>query len=637
MEKNIKYKKFLPGETVSYCDCVTFQKMKQLVQQDISNLKINLNSEDYRKEQGWKSLEKMLMTDTEKMYIYSEAWFVEQYFLTREQYIKVNSCYAMGTGRKLDFVEMNMEAMCEALSINSLECYEMDIEDIKRDITRKDKKGLIIRVNELFGFDIESFDDKNEEYKLLFLFRRFEGKYGSKTLGEFLRKPSLENVDNTCAGVETVNGEMMLFLKYELEKELPPDFIFEAKSVMAAIAEGWEKQIRVIRSELDRNLYLDNSEEIERTYRAVGGYAQFYNKTTYCHGRIKHSLLETVYIKLIEHEMLGLEYDIIDVGQSLQDLQYYNTDDQDFYKKLAEKKVRIDCVDDFLEKYYYDMIRWVLKKDKTTSNEKDRYERAAVKVKHFVKMFQENTKYREKEEVDVLLLVICIREYLSMKSKDIVENKYYRAGDLAKKSIKSELTENLTRQKSKAVWIERVMRRYNACFHDMKLVSMVRDTEKYLDWLFVRNLQTNSIEDLRYIYMHFMFEIQGMIYPQKEMIKKKNHIEKILLKKAYKWTFQIPEGDNWSPARKFFSLDISDTELKKFAKTIKKAMSDALNDHLYKDYVYEIKVLQGYFGDNLFLEFSLRVDPECRKIFVSSAVIDDSKMRVVLDDNGIIV
>lgn len=98
--------------------------------------------------------------------------------------------------------------------------------------------------------------------------------------------------------------------------------------------------------------------------------------------------------------------------------------------------------------------------------------------------------------------------------------------------------------------------RYNTCFHDTKLIAKVRDAEKYLDWLFVRNLETNSLEDLRYIHIHYMYEIQGIMYSQAEMEKKKRHIETIFRRKAYKWTFQIPSGDSWSPARQFFRYQL---------------------------------------------------------------------------------
>ena len=221
---------------------------------------------------------------------------------------------------------------------------------------------------------------------------------------------------------------------------------------------------------------------------------------------------------------MGAEYDIIHVADDVSELVYNKSEDSGFYKKLASIKVRIDKVDSFLAENCLDMVCWVFDKDKTTSNEKDKYKRASENIKYFLKMFQENTKYKNMNEVDALILVICIREYISLNSKDKVENKYYRAGDLAKKSIKSELhndTYDPIRTKSQVVWVERVMRRYNTCFHDTKLIAKVRDAEKYLDWLFVRNLETNSLEDLRYIHIHYMYEIQRIMYSQAEMEKKK--------------------------------------------------------------------------------------------------------------------
>ncbi|MFA9464372.1 MAG: hypothetical protein ACERKN_08775 [Velocimicrobium sp.] len=640
MKHVVMFAKFAPGGKITEEEYVPFPEMKRSVQQDVLRLKINIYSKDYRKESNWKLLEDMLMTDIERKYIYSEAWFVEQYLIEPEQYIKVNSCYAMGTRRKLNSEELDLSAMCKALSSHTSECYDMDSESLKRGIARTDKDSLIVRINDLFDFKMDSFRDENEKYKLLFLCSRFEGKFGSKTLGEFLRKPSYENIDNSRARISTVNGEMMAFLKYELEKELLPAFILEAKTTMQTIARGWERQIQSIRGKLDWNLYLDNSEEINRTYNMIGGYAQFYNKKTYCHGRHKHGLLETVYVKLIEHESLGSEYDIIHVAENVSELEYSKTDDADFYKKLASIKVRIDSVDSFLNESYLDMACWVFAKEKTTSNEKDKYKRAAENVKYFLKMFQENTKYKNEDEVDALILVICIREYISLNAKDIVENRHYRAGDLAVKSIKSELhddTYDTIRSKSQAVWVERVMRRYNTCFHDTELIAKVRNAEKYLDWLFVRNLETNSLEDLRYIHIHFMYEIQGLIYSQVEIEKKKKNLETIFRRKAYKWSFHTPVGDSWSPARQFFSLPIDDVELVHLAKTLKPAMAAALKDNEFKTYDYEIEVIEGYFKDKLSLYFELVVDPKFNQISVNSTRVADRKIDIILKDNNIFV
>ena len=638
MKSDVLYVKFNPKQEITKDDFLSFSQMKILVQQELLHLKINLNSGDYRKNPKWKLLEENCIFDTESQYIYSESWFAEQYLITPEKYIAVNSCYAMGTKRKLCSKELSINAMCKALSYHTVECYGMDTEAIKKGIIRTDKDGMIIRINKLFGFKMDDFSDEDQKYKLLFLCSRFEGKFGSKTLGELLRKPSFENIDNSRAGKSTVNGEMIAFLKHELEKELSSDFVWKVKNTMCTIAKGWERQIQSIREKLDNNIYTDNSEEINRVYNMLGNYAQFYNRKVCNQGKYKNGLLETVYIKLAEHESIGSECDIIQIFESMEDLEYGETDKKDFYKELAAIQIPIDKIDIFLEENYLKMVCWVFGKDKTTSNEKDKYKRAAKNLGYFIKMLQENTKYKNMDKVDALLLVIFIREYISLNSRDVIENKYYRAGDFAVKSIKSELyndTYEPIRAKSQVMWVERVVYKYNMCFHSREIVAKVKKAEKYLDWLFVRNLETNSIEDLQYIYIHFMYEIQGLMYPQKEIEKKKKHLENILRKKAYKWTFQIPTGDSCSPARQFFSLTFSDNKLEAFAKTMKAAMSRALRNNTPEFHDYQVDIEKGYFKEKVSLSFELVANPQLKQISVNKTEIVDEKMEQILIENDI--
>jgi hypothetical protein len=638
----VLYVKFNTGEHPVKDDYVPFAEMKRRVQQDLYNLHIDINDDNYRKMDNFIKLKDILIMDTENRFIYSEAWFVEKYIVGQERYEKIYGCYEMGVERSLNELELNLDQMCRALTIYSVECCEMDQKDIYRNITRNGKKtGLIQRLKEQLDFDINDFDDDQEKLKLLYLCYRFERRFGNKTLTAFLKKPSLENVDNSYTEIQNVNGEMMAFLKRSLEREVAVKFVVVAKEMVDKVARGWEKQIIDLRQQLDYDLFTDNKQEIERAYKMVGGYEQFYNKKTYLHGRYKHSLLETFYLKLLEHENIGREYDVIAVSNSVLDVDFVENDTVEFYDRLAAIEINISEVDTYLKEHRLEMVSYVFSKEKTTSNEKDRYDRVAPKVKYFIKMLIDNTKYKGIEVVSILLIVSCIREILSLKDADKIENRYYRAGMSAVKSIKSELyddTHETIKAMSQLIWVERVLRRYNFCRHSKDVIQMARQTEKYMDHLIVRTLQTNSLEDMRVIHSHFMLEVQGMIYPQIRLIKDVKHFEKILRRNAYKYKIQVPGQDSWSPARQFFSLPIDDNILVELAKGLKQAMIGAQKDGKPKFYDYELTVEKAYFDEPLVLYFEFVIVPKYHQISIQRTELRPYvRMKKILEDNSIFV
>ena len=120
------------------------------------------------------------------------------------------------------------------------------------------------------------------------------------------------------------------------------------------------------------------------------------------HGRYKHSLLETFYLKLLEHENLGREYDIISVSNDVLNADITQSGKRELYEELAVQEIKISEVDDYLKNNRLKMVAYVFEKEKTTSNEKDKYDRAAPRVKYFLKMLIENTKYKGIDVVSVL-------------------------------------------------------------------------------------------------------------------------------------------------------------------------------------------------------------------------------------------
>lgn len=639
-KKEIKYAKFNIGEKPSDKDYVSFVEMKRRIQQEISRLKIDINDDQYKDQKEFIELNNILMTDTESQYIYTEAWFIEKYIIGQERLEKIYGCYAMGIKRKLKINELDINAMCRALTIYAPECYGYDEKDIYRNITRTgEKAGLIQRLKEQLDFDVDAFCDDQEKLKLLYLCYRFEMKYGSKALTAFLQKPSLENEDTIWAGIKTANGEMTAFLKHNIEREITPQFILTAKRMVDMVATGWEHQIRDVRLQLDANLFKDNRNEIERIYKMVGEYAQFYNKKSYLHGRYKHSLLETFYLKLLEHENLGREYDIISVSNNIMNVDITQSGNHELYDQLAVQEVKITDVDNYLKNNRLRIATYVFDKEKTTSNEKDKYDRAAPKVKYFLKMFTENTKYKGIDVVSVLLLVVCIQEIISLTNKDKIENHYYRAGMEAVKSIKSELHDDSNdpiKTMSQLVWVERVMYRYNSCRHNTDILQMTRQTEKYIDYLITRTLETNSLVDMRFIHTYFRLNIQGMIYPQDELEKQKKRFEKILRRKAEKYTVQIPSGDSWGYARHFFSIPIPDAELEKTAKMIFKAMIAAEKDMKPQSFDYELIVLFSYFNEPVKIYFELVINPKFRQISIQRMeLLPYKEWHNIKEENGI--
>ena len=119
------------------------------------------------------------------------------------------------------------------------------------------KKGLIARIRKYLGIDLNELNrnddrEKCERSKILYFFYMLEHKYYPKTnVLMLLDKPSMENIDNTCLGWETQNGEILRTVKESLGKELSLEEKGRIYSAISNISFAWDNILNNVRLLLD--------------------------------------------------------------------------------------------------------------------------------------------------------------------------------------------------------------------------------------------------------------------------------------------------------------------------------------------------------------------------------------------------
>lgn len=382
------------------------------------------------------------------------------------------------------------------------------------DIYRR-KKGLVYRLQKL-GIDIEKFSDNGEKVKLLFFLTLFEKSEGVELL-PFLANPTLENVDNSVVGGFTKNGELISKIKRNIEKEISHRYIKEARGILADIALQWQKVMEFVLFQLDVDE--SNIKELERMYYQL----QFIQSMF--HGQIirlyKDSLLESFYLKILEHESIGREKDIIDIQEICQK-EINNPDAKwiDRYKGISTCTLEEKNLRAYIKDNRKQLAALVFRKDQITSNDYKKFDAATDKINFYLEILENNTQWRKRNGIPVLVVISCIQEIVELNKKKKIDNRFYRyqSGDL--KTLNSELYEGRNaHQKNQIAWVEKIRSRYNSNLGKGEENRLVYEIMTSLDFLIMKIYRSDSLEDMQILHSYLMMLVNAVIMNTDKKIK----------------------------------------------------------------------------------------------------------------------
>lgn len=258
------------------------------------------------------------------------------------------------------------EEMLEAEKIT-----EIEAEEFARKFTRQG--GLIERLRTFLDFDLENFDKESKKYKderckILYFFYMLENVYFPKTnVLMLLSKPSMENIDNSLLGWKTYNGWIIKLIKNSLEKEL----LLSASKIKNEIAEiviTWDEILQnayILTDFLYGNGYEYDFEETIRTLLSVEKDSEKKDLPLYT-----GSPIETLYLKIIQHEYLGNVKDIAKINNIQNGYDYSVPPEMtEEMKKLHYSTIDIKNMDQYIDENALRISKYVYLKQKPSKDE----------------------------------------------------------------------------------------------------------------------------------------------------------------------------------------------------------------------------------------------------------------------------
>lgn len=495
--------------------------MKDYMKKELCDRGIDISDDEYYRKEEFRKLE--------NDYIYGKitmpkAWWIEKHIVGQERLKKIYGIYALGVEYSFSEKELKnsvwMKNLADKYNIKKTDAGEggRTVKDIEQYFYRKesDRKkkgegreevGLVERLKRL-GFDIDKFDDpkaKEERIKLLYFLFGFEFDYKVK-ISPFLSNPSFENIDNSIAGDRTRNGKLMAYLKNNIMKGIDENYVIELKDVLNQITDRWEDQIcymiYVALVMKDKDMLADIHTDMQWILSMVQKEEQESEASLI----YEDSLLESFYLRLSLHEMIGREKELIDISEATyKDEVEINEFQREMLKKYMTETVCICRTEnaeyvevlEYIKAHRKELAQCVFGKEKVDGNNYRKFDKAADSITPFLDFYRNNTMACMANDVPVVLLISHMQEYIFENEK--VNAKFYRHETKDKVTYRTELDNgNDALRRSQYAWLEKVNRRYFTNL-EMKDVNIeVREIEKCFDKLLENVYGSNSLEELKY-------------------------------------------------------------------------------------------------------------------------------------------
>lgn len=478
------------------------------IEEELKVRDINILEDDYILNKEFLEFEKEYVIDQRVM---QASWWIEKNLVGQRRLKKIYGIYAMGVEHEYSDDELKDSVWMTDLADKYKESkikkkdFARTVKDVEQYFKRKDNKsgevGLIERLKKL-GIDINKFEGpkaKEQRVKLLYFLYGVEFKNQAK-LSVFLSNPSLENVDNRIVGDITRNGELMAYLKNNVEKECDGSYVAEVKRTLYIIADEWEKEIHCVKSKVlprtDTGWFSRISDDL----------AWLLGKSDETPGVYMDSLMETFYLKLSLHEMIGRERDMIRTNSA----EYKETGEpNEFQKKMYERfyneliemgkdeEATYERVRQYVKENRKSLAQCVFGKESISGNDYRKFDQAEEYFKECLEFYLNNTPAANAGAVPVILLVCHIQEYVSCN--ETLDYDFYRYQTKDVVSLKTELKNGKDALRiSQLTWQEKVNRRMNVIRGIQEKYEMAVEVENKLDRLLLKVYACNSLWEVEY-------------------------------------------------------------------------------------------------------------------------------------------
>lgn len=454
----------------------------------------------------------------------TEAWSVEN---TAVPQTVINSIYGPFSMCASGFKEesYSKESLLNYIAdSNRLEVYKDFFKDIPEGYDSElyffrnngNKLGVKQKLKK-WGIDVSIFDDRESEFKLYFLIFLVEHhpvllkKYNPNIVGsnkylnifKFLNNPTTENADRTAIGIRAANIEIIQYLKSETIKGISLTYAFNVQKAFELITRNWNDFLVGIRSGIES--YDDNKEILHNALEKLLQFCRDYNFPNNNHD----SLLETFYLKLREHEHIGIERDISLGVAFLKKLPAEFNYSIVNHSKTSNKIIKFDEVRSLLEERRKIYASIVFSSDDVTSNDYVKFDKASEVVLEFLAIRRMNEAYRINSITELDILVI-IDEFIKLSKTEKIDNSFFRHKVSEPRNLRADVTKaNTAFGINQIAWLKyinyRVRKYYYQVDNDFD-ISIDLAISKILTLIY----SANCMDDLRKTHSEFFRQAQAL-------------------------------------------------------------------------------------------------------------------------------
>jgi|GEM_PF-2221917 len=498
--------------------------------------------------------------------------FIERYILTKNEVLDTyNSIYDLGNPYELSDEECEDTAL--ASEIISLSASDESKADIKKWGKSKDKQDRVAvreaknaeqesanelaslfsrpggyrdRLKNFLSLDLDLFDNKilrnkRENAKILFFFYMLEKEYFPETnVIKLLNTPSMENIDNFDLGLETYNGNIIRFIKNSLEKEMSSVIRWKIKDTLQSIMFEWNHFW------VDIFLKTDSMTNVGPEYNFEEKIALsllqplpekiiLKNNVT----KYSHSPIETLYLKVLQHEYLGQITDIFKVNLNQREVDCRKR--LKFIKEmeqLAGCPIDINAVEKYIVDNIFEVAKYVYLKSKTTRDQRNRILNSKEKVRRWIDFcIRSNIFINVNDILTELLLVSCLQAILDDKN-----DTFNYTFPLYQDHMKHIPTVSAVLKNSKRTldalqiyWVRKVMDCLYANIGRHNFRTQFRDLENLCDVILIKLFSRPSCVEMLEVHEVYFRKIHDVFYTKTDEINAVRAFEEHLNNRGFKY------------------------------------------------------------------------------------------------------
>lgn len=483
--------------------------------------KVDISNDDYVSSPEFQKLSTEVTWDFDSKTFITKAWWIEKNKIGQKRLEHIYSPYMFGITRKLKPYELKNKAWIHVLEKKSLNATNATMYyDIWKYFYRG-KKGLVERLEQL-GFYLSDFVDDQNKIKLLFLLYCFEKKIelyippflGNSTpedkkkklyISSFLGNPTLENIDDSILQHQNKNGMLMLFLKCQVRRELSSQYILDVDAAFTKFHFEWDN---FLKNKILRHVQSKNLQLLKNIYSNLLSFTKSFSVLSRGPKPFsRNDILEAFYLKLVQHEHIGMALDQQNIclqtcTYSLQNTALITPDYYSLHKIMPAATAK-----NFLKDNKLDILAFIHKGEKVSDSTAKMYDKLLEEWDQFKEMIDFNM-YGNKDSINGFYLIAYIDELLILKEnpKLKIQNHYYRYQTSELKSLYNELPNGRNaRTKTQRALIERVSKRFFSYLNIAEEFQYAKKIEMCIDDLLIKIFSCSSLQEM--LHRHdFLFE-----------------------------------------------------------------------------------------------------------------------------------